>query len=178
LGSASRDEIYQSLRSFVMSPFGRNFRPQFPISRYDLASALMMGGRVPQYLAAQPRFSDVSDAVTRLAVESAQNSPTGALFTDVVFGGPFRPDGCAGKLVAAVALVRAAGLRAQADALEGTSLSVTDASLIPSNLRGYVSVALSQGRLTKDGTAFNPNRAVTRAELAHAMAVLMRLASQ
>jgi serine protease AprX len=178
LSSTSRDEIYQSLRSFLMAPFGRNFRPQFTISRYDLASALMMGGRVPQYLAAQPRFSDVMDALTRLAVESAQYSPTGALFTDVTFGGQFRPDDRATKLVAAIALVRAAGLRAQADTLAGTSLPVTDAGLIPSNLRGYVSVALSQGLLTTDDTAFNPNRAVTRAELAHAMAVVMKLASQ
>jgi serine protease AprX len=178
LSSTLRDEIYQSLRSFVMSPLGRNFRPQFTISRYDLASALMMGGRVPQYLAAQSLFADVNDAMTRLAVESAQASPTGALFTDAPFGGQFRPDDRASKLVAAVALVRAAGLRAQADALAGTSLSVTDANLIPSNLRGYVSVALSQGLLTKDGTAFNPNRALTRAELAHAMAVLMKLATQ
>jgi hypothetical protein len=129
-------------------------------------------------LPAQPRFTDVRDGMTMLAVESAQSSPTGVLFTDVTFGGKFRPDDPASKLVAAVALVRAAGLRAQADALAGTWLSVTDAYLIPSNLRGYVSVALSQGLLTKDGFAFNPNRALTRAELAHAMAVVMRLATQ
>ena len=178
LSSTSRDEIYQALRSFVMWPFGKNFRPQFSVSRYDLASALLMSGRVPQYLPAQPRFADVRDGMTLLAVESAQSSPAGALFTDAAFGGNFRPDDPATKLAAAVALVRAAGLRAQADALAGTSLPLTDASLIPSHLRGYVSVALSQGLLTKDGSAFNPNRALTRAELAHAMAVMMRLATQ
>lgn len=178
LTTTARDEIYQTLRSFILSPFGQNFRPQFTISRYDLASALLLGGRVPQYLPAQSRFADVRDMVTMLAVESAQSSPTGALFTDVAFGGKFRPDDRADKLMAAVALVRAAGLRAQADALVGTSLSVSDANLIPSNLRGYVSVALSQGLLTKDGSAFNPSRALTRAELAHAMTVLAKLATQ
>lgn len=178
LSSTARDEIYQALRSFVMWPFGRNFRPQFAVSRYDLASTLLAGGRVPQYLPAQPRFTDINDALTMLAVESAQASPSGALFTDVTFGSRFRPDDPATRLVAAVALVRAAGLRAQADALAGTSLSVTDAYLIPSNLRGYVSVALSQGLLTKDGSAFNPGRALTRAELAHAMSVIFRLTVQ
>jgi serine protease AprX len=178
LSSTAQDEVYQALRSYLMWPYGKNFRPQFAVSRYDLASALLMGGRVPQYLPAQPRFTDVRDGMTLLAVESAQSSPTGSLFTDAAFGGKFLPDDPASKLMAAVALVRAAGLRSQADALAGTSLPVTDASLIPSNLRGYVSVALSQGLLTKDGTTFNPNRALTRGELAHAMAVLMRLATQ
>lgn len=178
LNSTARDEIYQALRSFVMWPYGKNFRPQFSVSRYDLASALLMGGRVPQYLPGQPRFADVRDGMTLLAVESAQASPTGALFTDVAFGGNFRPDAAASKLTAAIALVRAAGLRAQAEALSGTSLPVTDANLIPSNLRGYVSVALSQKLLTSDGSLFNPNRALTRAELAHAMAVIMKLATQ
>ncbi len=178
LTSTARDEIYQALRTYVMWPYGKNFRPQFAVSRYDLASALLMGGRVPQYLPVQSRFTDVRDGMTLLAVESAQSSPTGALFTDAVFGGKFRPDESATKLVAAVALVRAAGLRSQADALAGTSLTVTDAYLIPSNLRGYVSVALSQGLLTKDGAAFNPNRALARAELAHAMALIMKLATQ
>src|SRR5262249_56962258 len=57
----AQSEIYQNLRSFVMSPFGNRFRPQFTISRYDLASALVIGGRVPQYLPRQPRFTDATD---------------------------------------------------------------------------------------------------------------------
>ena len=61
LTDVAKAEVYQNLRSFVMATSGNNFRPQFTISRYDLASALMVGGRVPQYMAGQPRFTDATD---------------------------------------------------------------------------------------------------------------------
>src|SRR5215813_6679636 len=65
LTAAQQSEIYQNLRSFVMSPSGKHFRPNFTISRYDLASALVVGGRVPQYLAGQQRFTDTNDKASR-----------------------------------------------------------------------------------------------------------------
>jgi len=45
---------------------------------------------------------------------------------------------------------------------------------IPTSLRGYVAVALSRGLLSKQGANFNPNQSLTRAELAHALAVISR----
>jgi hypothetical protein len=54
---------------------------------------------------------------------------------------------------------------------------VLDALSIPSNLRGYVSLALSKGILTS-GNYFYPQKPLTRGELAHAMAALQRLATQ
>ncbi len=174
-----QSEVYQNLRSFVMSPFGNKFRPQFTISRYDLASALVIGARVPQYLPGQPRFTDVTDKATLIMVESVQSAPGGPLFTDAPFGGPFRPDDRATRLTAAIALVRAAGLRSEAESKSGISLSVSDASSIPSNLRGYVWVALNRGLMSPDpSSAFRPNAAMKRVELAHAMAGIARLASQ
>src|SRR5262245_12760489 len=121
LTNVSKAEVYQNLRSFVMSTSGVNFRPQFTISRYDLASALVVGGRVPQYLAGQPRFTDATDNATRIMVESVQSAPGGPLFTDANPGGPFRPDDRATRLTAAIALVRAAGLRSEAESLAGRS---------------------------------------------------------
>ncbi|MGH9755999.1 MAG: S8 family serine peptidase [Blastocatellia bacterium] len=178
LTATEQAEVYQNLRSFVMSPFGSRFRPQFTISRYDLASALVIGGRVPQYLAGQPRFTDVTGKATRIMVESVQATPDGPLFTDATPGGPFRPDDRATRLTAAIALVRAAGLRSLAESKAGVPLPVSDATSIPYSLRGYVWAALNRGLMTSDGGVFRPNDAMKRIEFAHAMVVMARLATQ
>jgi serine protease AprX len=178
LTTAAKVDVYQNLRSFVMATNGNHFRPQFTVSRYDLASALVAGGRVPQYMAGTPRFTDATDRVTRNMVESVQSAPGGPLFTDAPLGGCFRPNDRATRLTAAIALVRAAGLRSQAESLAGTSLPVTDAVSIPSSLRGYVKVALDRGLMTADGGIFRPNDAMKRFELAKGMAGLARLATQ
>ena len=83
-------------------------------------------------------------------VESAQASPGGALFTDVTKGGRFRPTDGVTRLVAAVALVRAAGLRGEAEAKANTPLAFLDALTIPADLRGYVAVAVSRGFISSD----------------------------
>jgi serine protease AprX len=179
LTDLQKAEAYQNLRSFVMATFGRNFRPQFTISRFDLASALVVAGRVPQYLAGQQRFTDATDKATRIMVESVQAAPSGPLFNDAsAAGGAFRPDDRATRLIAAIALVRAAGLRSQAESLAGCSLPVSDAAQIPPSLRGYVKVAIDNELMTDDGRVFRPNDAMKRVELAHAIARLTRLATQ
>lgn len=178
LTNLQKAEVYQNLRSFVMLTFGNRFRPQFTISRFDLASALVVGGRVPQYLAGQPLFTDATDKATRIMVESVQSAPGGPLFSDASPGGLFRPDDRATRLIATIALVRAAGLRSQAESMAGASLPVSDAWAIPSNLRGYVKVALDRGLMTADGGVFRPNEAMKRIELAHAMVGILRLATQ
>ncbi|MGH9752143.1 MAG: hypothetical protein ACREA2_05110, partial [Blastocatellia bacterium] len=178
LTATEQSEVYQNLRSFVMAPNGSRFRPQFTISRFDLASALVIGGRVPQYLAGQPRFTDVTSKAMRIMVESVQFAPGGPLFTDATPGGPFQPDARATRLTAAIALVRAAGLRSEAESKAGISLPVSDAENILSSLRGYVWVALNRGLMTSEGGVFRPNDAMKRIELAHAMVGLARLATQ
>jgi serine protease AprX len=178
LTNLQKAEAYLNMRSFVMATFGNRFRPQFTISRFDLASALVIGGRTPQYLAGQPSFTDATDMATRIMVESVQAAPGGPLFNDASTGGAFRPDDRALRLIATIAMVRAAGLRSQAESLAGVSLPVSDAAQIPSNLRGYVKVALDNDLMTREGNVFRPNDPMTRIELAHAMAGLFRLATQ
>jgi serine protease AprX len=175
LSAGDREEIYQALRSFVLTPYGRNFRPTFGVTRAALAAAMVQGARVPQYVAGQPRYSDVRDLTTRNFVESAQSAPGGALFPELA-GGGFKPHDFADRLTAAVVLVRAAGLRAEAEAQAGVVLSVVDQLDIPAAARGYVSVALAHGLLRAGGNAFRPQAALTRAELAQALAALQRLA--
>src|SRR5262245_28315182 len=178
LSPTARDEVYQNIGNFVMAPSASKFRPSFTVSRYDLASALVLGGRVPQYLPSQPRFTDVRDGLTMTMVGSAQSAPSGALFPAASPGGAFRPNARADRLTAAIALVRAAGLRSNAEALAGSALSVTDQNLIPSQYRGYVALALNRGLLTTSGGMFRPTSALTRLELSHAMVTLARLATQ
>ncbi len=174
LSPSLREDIYQSIRSFTMWPIGAKFRADHAVTRSDLASAMVLGGRVPQYLPGQSSYRDVSQPTTMLFVESAQASPTGALFVDVTKGSQFRPNDNATRLAAAVALVRAAGLRADAESHAGP-LPYLDAASIPTALRGYVAIAVSKG-LMETGSSFKPNDAFTRGDLARAVAAIQRRA--
>jgi hypothetical protein len=111
-----------------------------------------------------------------LFVESAQASANGALFPTVT-GGSFQPDSSVDRLTAVIALVRAAGLRQQAESGANT-LTVSDALSIPSAWRGYVAVAIQNGLIKPNGTAFNPQGSFTRLDLSRGMAKLANLAIQ
>ncbi|HWN09799.1 MAG TPA: S8 family serine peptidase [Pyrinomonadaceae bacterium] len=175
LSPSQQEDIYQSLRTFTMWPIGSHFRPEHTVSRMDLATALVAGARVPQYLSGQTVYSDVKDASSKLFVDSVQASPNGPLFVDAAPGSRFRPHDNVTRLVAAIAFVRAAGLRSEAEAKAGTPLAFLDARNIPSDLRGYVSVAISKGLLHGD-SLFRPEASITRAELAQAIAAFERRA--
>lgn len=174
LGADVRAEIQQTLRTFTLLPYGKNFRPGFGLTRAELAAALVRGGHVPQYLPGKPRFTDVSDSTTMLFVESVQNSPAGALFPDASTGGKFRPDDFATRLEAAIALVRALGLQAEANAAAAKPLLLKDAAAIPASARGYVAVAIEKGLLTVEDGYFRAQNAITRAQLAHSLVVTWR----
>jgi serine protease AprX len=170
LDASTLDNIRQSVRALAMWPDADGyFRPSASVTRADLAEAMIAGARVPQYMPATPSFIDVRDATTMDFAEGAQT-----LFPDAVRGSTFRPDDAVTRLTAAVVLVRAAGLRAEAESKAGTFLPYTDAAYIPSQLRGYVQVAVSRGLLTS-GQQFNPNGAVTRADLARSVATILRM---
>jgi serine protease AprX len=174
---ASVTDIYQSFRSLVMSPIGSRFRPAFSVTRGDLAAALVQGARVPQYLPAQSNYTDVRDGTTMLFVESAQASPTGSLFPGIKAGGPFQPDTTVDRLTAVVALVRAAGLRQQAESGAYT-LNYLDATAIPTSLRGYVAVAVQNGLIKTNGVNFYPQGNFTRLDLAHAMSRIAAMSAR
>lgn len=171
LGTLSPDMIAQaqmSLLTNVMLPEGKKFRPDSIVSRGELAEAIVRSGSVPQYMASNPLFTDVRDNATRSSVESVQSNPSGRLFYDAATGGRFYPNNAAIKLIAAVAYVKAAGLDAQA-ASAALSPAVADAYKIPTELRGYVAIALQSGFISLDGNLFNPARGISRLELAKGM---------
>ncbi|MDQ1612293.1 MAG: hypothetical protein QOG00_2224 [Pyrinomonadaceae bacterium] len=178
LTATQRAAVYQNIRSFVMSPTGHKFRPTQAVTRGELAEALVLGARVPQYVPAAATYRDVRNDAS-LFIESVQNAPGGALFLDVERGGSFSPNDAAGRLTAAVALVRAAGLQAEAESSQSLPLTTLfDAGLIPSALRGYVRVAISRGLLTTTNSNFRPQAPLTRLELAQAMVAVQKLQTQ
>ena len=171
LSPAIRDAIYQNIRTLAMQPNGASFKPDRTATRADVAMALVAGAQIPQYLAGQPLYSDVRDLTTRLFVESVQSHSNGSIFPDASTGAQFRPNDGITRLTAAVALIRAAGLRSEAEARAGMPLAVLDAASVPSELRGYVSLAIAEGLLKSD-SLFHPQNPLTRAELAQAIAIL------
>jgi S-layer homology domain len=168
LSTDSRNTILETIRSFVMLPQGKVFRPNSTVSRAEFAATLVRGGTVLQYVANSQMYSDVKDAYTRNVVESVQSNPNGRLIYDATAGGTFRPDNLTTKLVAAVAFVKAAGY----ENLASNSLlspNVLDYLQIPSEYRGYVAVAIQKGFIKLDGNYFSINRPLTRLELAQAI---------
>jgi serine protease AprX len=175
LSSLSTTDLAQadlSLLTNAILPDGRKYRPWSVVSRADLAATFVRAGCVPQFVAVDPMFTDVRDVTTRNTVESVQSNPGGKLFFDASAGGLFYPNNQASRLIAAAALVRAAGFSSETT---GATLpfGTADASSIPIEWRGYVAVALQHGLLSLDGNSFNPGRAITRLELAKAMNVIV-----
>jgi serine protease AprX len=177
LSATQQAEIYQTLRTRVMIAAASRFRPEFGVTRAALAEAMILGARIPQYLASGPRYADVRDLTTRNFVESAQLPANGALFPEDG-SGFFQPREIVDRLTAAVVLVRAAGLEAEAEAQQGATLSISDGASIPAGLRGYVAVALARGLITAESASFRPQSALTRVELAHALVALQRMATE
>jgi serine protease AprX len=165
--------IRRAVAALAICPYADGlFRPAATVSRAELAEAMIAGARIPQYVPDTPSFVDVQDTTTMNFAEGAQS-----LFPDAVRGGAFRPDDRATRLVAAVVLVRAAGLKAEAESKAGVFLPYTDAASIPYELRGYVQVAVTQG-LISSAAQFNPSGAITRAELARGVSTILQLNTQ
>jgi serine protease AprX len=174
LSAVSRSEIYQSLQTFTMFPLSGRYHPGFGVSRADLAAALVMSGRVPQYVPSQSHYLDVTDTTTMNFVESVQAASSGRLFADAAPGGYFRPDEQIDRATAAVTLVRAAGFQNEIYTNDQSALTkLDDAGAIADTKRAYVAVALSHNLLTADNFNFRPQSVLTRAELAHALATLL-----
>lgn len=165
-------QVEKSLLANLMLPEGRKFRPNATVSRFELAEGLIRSGLVPQYMASAAMFTDVRDTYSRNVVESAQAFASGSLFYDANTGAKFSPNNGATKLAAAIAFVKAAGLKSEATSAS-LPLTLTDVSSIPVAWRGYVAVALQRGFLSLDGNAFNPSRNLTRVELATSLNTLV-----
>ena len=170
LDAFTLDNVRRAVSSLAMWPGADGlFRPGAAVTRAELAEAMIVGARVPQYVPDTPSFTDVNDTTTMNFAEGTQ-----ALFPDAVRGAQFRPDERVTRLAATVVLVRAAGLKAEAESKAGAFLGYTDAASIPYELRGYVQVAVSKG-LISSSMQFNPSGTLTRAELARGVATIIQM---
>jgi serine protease AprX len=174
----------------VMSADGGLFRPVDVLTRGELARALMLGARVPQYVPNRPSFTDLGAGTPEsLFAESLRRE--GLMGTS---GTTFGAASQVNRLEQAVALVRALRLDGEAKALAGTNVNaggkpLSDNAEIPSALRGYVQLALDRGLLQAypaeteqvapgqfvavPGPRFEPSRPVKRAEFAPAVSKLI-----
>jgi len=198
-GHAAQAEIESVLKNRMMDTFSDgNFRPNTNVTRADFAQLLMLNTPLRQSLAATPKFTDVSGTLRAIAEAVTANgstlrdwnfTPQGVMSAT---GSKFKPQSLVSRLDIAVALVRALGLDAEAQALTGTNVTVTyngqtlvltDNADIPLALRGYVQFALDrqilQAFFTLEQGPFDfqptlkarvkPNDDMTRALMAYAL---------
>ncbi|HKY04615.1 MAG TPA: S8 family serine peptidase, partial [Blastocatellia bacterium] len=169
------------------------FRPGDSVTRADFARVLTYSTPVRQKLGNAVRFTDVASDFAAIAEAVTSN---GSTLRDLDFtpagmmtaaGSSFNPSGAVSRVDLAVAFVRALGLDTEAKARAGATVTsngspLIDGNQIPAALRGYVQIAIDKGLLevypasvrqigpgqfeAVPGPRVEPNRAVTRAELA------------
>lgn len=190
LDSATRVGALRLVYDRVMSADGGLFRPEDVLSRTELARALMLGARVPQYIPNRPSFTDIATGTPEsLFAESLRKE--GLMGTSsTTFGGSAQVN----RLEEVVALVRALRFDKEAKALAGTTVTtggkaLTDNADIPASLRGYVQLALDKGLLQAypaeikqigpgqfvaiPGPRFEPTRTIKRGEFVPVMVKLI-----
>ncbi|WP_265575554.1 S-layer homology domain-containing protein [Bacillus fonticola] len=175
-----------------------NYKPDEKLKRKDLAEYLVMGAEIRQALPASPTFKDVSEGDVAF-VEAV--TAKGAAFRDVrnIFDGvmlakendTFSPKASVSRAELAYSLVQALGL--QEEALDFTGeltvqygeerIVIEDVGSIPSDLKGYVQLALdlnilnayfdvTQGQYDLEPTVhatFAPSQEVSRGDFAVAV---------
>jgi serine protease AprX len=195
----SQGEINFVLTNRIMDTFADGlFHPAAFVTRGDFAQSLVINAALRQSLAASPVFTDVSGAQEAIAEAVTANGSTlrdydfGPAGLMSASGTAFNPGGIVTRLDVAVALVRALGQDAAAQALAGSDVTVTyngqtlvlaDEAAIPAALRGYVQIAINRQLLQAYFTLtqgpndfqptvtaqFKPNDDVTRSLLAYAL---------
>jgi hypothetical protein len=157
---------------------GARFEAGEPLRRGELARALALAAGLPQRIPSAPSFPDVglSDP-EHPYVESVAGARARRILMQADGGSAFQPRAAVSRLDFAVAMVRAAGLAAEADARAGEELDLEDQSKIPDALRGYAAVALERGFigavLTSTGALFDPKGSLSRLEAACRLHLLL-----
>jgi serine protease AprX len=198
-GHAAQAEIENALKNRQMDLMGDGlFHPDDNMVRKDFGHLLFLNTPLRQSLAATPKFTDVGAGFEPIAEAVVANgstlrdwdfSPAGMMTAN---GSSFNGFGLISRLDVVVALVRALGLDTEAKALAGSNVTVNysgqtltlaDNANIPSDLRGYVQLALDRGILQANFSMqqgpfdfaptltaqFNPNDPISRALMAYAL---------
>ncbi len=178
LPDADRDDVTRAVSRNVMIGREDGFDAYTDLTRGELARALALAAGRPQRIPPSPSFGDVSASDPLYPyVETVAGARAGQVIVGPQNANNFGPDRDVDRIDFAVALVRGAGLEAEAKARAGESLDLVDANLIPSSLDGYVAVALERGLIdaiaTSDGFVFNPKDEVRRIEAARSILRLL-----
>jgi len=167
LPAVSQDLLAEAVARHVIVGRGGVFAPASSLTRGELARSLALVAGLPQRIPAQSSFTDVAtgDPVYPF-VETVSGGQARRHLMDDTSGKSFQPNTNVDRLDFAVSLVRAAGLEADAQARAGVSLGLVDEDKIPSELHGYVALALERGFIdtycTSAGLKFDPNGSIPR----------------
>jgi len=174
------DAVTRAVGRNVMIGRGDVFDAYDGLTRGELARALALAAGAPQRIPAKATFNDVGPANPLFPyVESVAGARARRVLIDPKNTVSFGAAGDVSRLAFAVALVRGAGLEAEAQARAGESLGLLDEFKIPLGLRGYVAVALEQGLIdtiaTTGGAIFNPKADVPRVAAARFLLRLLEM---
>jgi len=174
------DVVTRAVSRNVMIGRGDVFDAYDGLTRGELARALALAAGSPQRIPSDASFDDViaSDPLYPYVESVAGARARRELISPRILG-RFRPNFDVTRLDFAVALVRGAGLEAEAQDRAGESLGFVDQGKVPFSLRGYVAVALDRGLIDivrVDGfTKFDPKGDVPRVAAARFLLRLLEL---
>jgi hypothetical protein len=175
LSSSDRAAATRALRTGLLSSVSGSFAAGSFATRLDLARALMLGSgaRIPQFLSDSPSFSDEPRDSSAIFVESVTHSPFGDLMGTA--GSTFNPQSRIDRASVAVALVKALALDQEAQTASVNNPGLADWNLIPAQVRGYVSVAVTHNLMRAPSGYFRPLDSITRLDLAGAAVALQQV---
>jgi len=171
------DVVTRAVGRNVLIGHGGDFDAYESLTRGELARALALAAGRPQRIPSKPTYNDVGvSAPLYPYVESVAGSRARLKVVDPKNSTNFGSDSDISRLDFTVALVRGAGLEAEAQARAGETLGLLDESKIPAALHGYVAVALERGLIdTEPGPMFNPKDDVPRVAAARFLLRLLEL---
>ncbi|MHB8928404.1 MAG: BsuPI-related putative proteinase inhibitor [Bacillota bacterium] len=163
------DKVFK--KGFIKGVDAKHFQPNKPVTRAEAAIMIvrMLGleDRALQSLQGTLPFIDDNDIPTwargYINLMVAQGILNGI---ETGHGKAFQSMKPATRLEVTIMIIRALGLEDQAKANDGSSVTFTDKAAIRSSLLGYVALAFDKGIITGINGAFQPNKPVTRAEMA------------
>ncbi len=196
LPGPDQEVVARAVSRHVLVGRGSLFEASAGLTRGELARALALAGRLPQRIPSSPSFADVartdtaypyvesvagSRARRRVMEKRTDNlSPSrrGSVSQDnLQLDSYFAPRQLVIRLDYAVAVVRAAGLEAEAQARADETLGLADESTIPASKKGYVAVALDRGFIQSvtlsGGESFDPDGYLPRLSAARYLVKLL-----
>lgn len=159
-GHAAADAIQLGVNERLFDGYvNGQFKPDADLKRSELATYLMMGAEIRQYLPSveSPTFSDVAKSEVAFAeavtAKGAAFRDQKQIFKGVMLpkaNGKFAPKDSVNRAELAYSLVQSLGLQKEAEAFSGNltvqykdeRIVIEDAGQIPGELKGYVQLAL------------------------------------